>query len=107
MYRIPGKSGIVDGKRRSYGESIRNEELRLKLSASVKGQKKKSGKISRPCSYNKWIMNAQNTNIRTINNSRIGLCKAFVSSNSSRLNQDVFNHEVKTVDNQREIIKKG
>ena len=107
MYRIPGKSGIVDGKRRSYGESIRNEELRLKLSASVKGQK--SGKISRPSNYNKWIMNAQNTNIRRINNSGIvvyrGLCKGSVYSNSSRLNQDVFNHEVKTVDNQREPLK--
>ena len=91
---------MVGGKRISYGESIRNEDSRLKLSAPVKGQN--NGKISKRC--NKWIMNSHHTNIRTINNSRIGLCKASASNDSSRLNRVVFNHEVKKVDNQPEPL---
>ena len=101
MYRVPGKARIVDGKRRSYGESIRNEDSRLKLSAPVKGQN--NGKISKRC--NKWIINSHHTYIRTINNSRIVSCKASASNDSSRLNRLVFNHEVKKVDNQREPLK--
>ena len=79
MYRNPKRPGFVDGKRRSYGESIRNEVLRLKLSAPVKVQK--SSKVSGSC-RNKWKLCNIQTDIQLISKSRIDDCKDKVSTSN-------------------------
>ena len=70
MYRIPTKPRVVDGKRRSYGGTVRDEALRLKMSAPVKVQN--SSKLSG--SFRSKLKNLQK-NIRAISKSRINYCK--------------------------------
>ena len=95
MYRNPKRPGFVVGKRRSYGESIRNEALRLKMSAPVKVQK--SSKVSGSCRKN--LCNIQR-DIQLISISRINDCKDKVSTS----NVDVVGRKVKKVDDQSKSL---
>ena len=97
MYRNPKRPGIVNGKRRIYGESIRNEVLRLKLSAPVKVQK--NSKVSGSC-RKKWKLSNIQTGIQLISKSRINDCKDKLSTS----NVDVVGRKVKTVDDQSKSL---
>ena len=95
MYRIPAKPRVVDGNRRSYGGTVRDEALRLKLSAPVKVQKSKvSG------SFRNKLKNLQK-NIRAISKSTIINYRKEKLSTSK---VDVVGRVLNKVDDQSEYL---
>ena len=95
MYRIPTKPRVVDGKRRRYGGTVRDEALRLKMSAPVKVQN--SSKVSDI--FRNKLKNLQK-NIRAISKSRINYSKEKLSTS----NVDVVGRVVNKVDGQSEYL---
>ena len=96
MYRIPTKPRVVDGKRRSYGGTVRDEALRLKMSSPVKIQN--SSKVSG--SFRNKFKNLQK-NIRAISKSRINYCEENKLSTS---NVDVVGRVLNKVDGKSEYL---
>ena len=94
MYRIPTKPRVVDGRRRSYGGTVRDEALRLKMSAPVKLQN--SSKVS---GFRNKLKNLQK-NIRAISKSRLNYRKVKLSTS----NVDVVGRVLNKVDGQSEYL---